>query len=138
MHTVGSAPRHRRPANQGGSRTPTGGPWSAHTIRWLLTNPAYLGQVTFRDMTVHNARRCPAEPGLSAISGSETLVGLVMTCASTWLEAALADASGGQRLVVLRRGLAPARPTGPPGPDAGPVEAVPGLGARNKENLAAP
>ena len=37
---------------------------------------------------------------LSAISGSETLVGLVMTCASTWLEAALADPGGGQRLVV--------------------------------------
>jgi type IV secretory pathway VirB4 component len=37
---------------------------------------------------------------LSAISGSETLVGLVMTCASTWLEAALADPDGGQRLVV--------------------------------------
>ena len=37
---------------------------------------------------------------LSAISGSETLVGLVMTCASTWLEAALADPGGGQRLVI--------------------------------------
>jgi type IV secretory pathway VirB4 component len=37
---------------------------------------------------------------LSAVSGSEMLIGLVMTCASTWLEAALADAGGGQRLVV--------------------------------------
>lgn len=37
---------------------------------------------------------------LSAISGSEMLIGLVMTCASTWLEAALADIAGGQRLVV--------------------------------------
>jgi len=37
---------------------------------------------------------------LSAISGSDTLIGLVMTCASTWMEAALADPSGGQRLVV--------------------------------------
>ena len=37
---------------------------------------------------------------LSAISGSEMLIGLVMTCASTWLEAALADTAGGQRLVV--------------------------------------
>ncbi len=37
---------------------------------------------------------------LSAISGSDTLIGLVMTCASTWMEAALADAAGGQRLVV--------------------------------------
>ena len=37
---------------------------------------------------------------LSAISGSDMLIGLVMTCASTWLEAALADPAGGQRLVV--------------------------------------
>ena len=37
---------------------------------------------------------------LSAVSGSETLFGLVMTCASTWMEAALADPAGGQRLVV--------------------------------------
>ena len=37
---------------------------------------------------------------LSAISGSDTLIGLVMTCASTWMEAALADPAGGQRLVV--------------------------------------
>jgi hypothetical protein len=37
---------------------------------------------------------------LSAISGSDTLLGLVMTCASTWLEAVLADSRGGQRLVV--------------------------------------
>ena len=37
---------------------------------------------------------------LSAISGSETLLGLVMTCASTWMEATLADPGGGQRLVV--------------------------------------
>ncbi len=37
---------------------------------------------------------------LSAISGSDTLIGLVMTCASTWMEASLAEPSGGQRLVV--------------------------------------
>ncbi len=37
---------------------------------------------------------------LSAISGSDTLIGLVMTCASTWMEAALSDTEGGQRLVV--------------------------------------
>ena len=37
---------------------------------------------------------------LSAISGSDTLIGLVMTCASTWLEAALSDPGGGHRLVV--------------------------------------
>ena len=37
---------------------------------------------------------------LSDISGSDTLIGLVMTCTSAWLEAALRDPSGGQRLVV--------------------------------------
>ena len=37
---------------------------------------------------------------LSHISGSDTLLGLVMTCASTWMEASLRDPSGGQRLVV--------------------------------------
>jgi hypothetical protein len=37
---------------------------------------------------------------LSHISGSDTLLGLVMTCASTWMEAVLQDPAGGQRLVV--------------------------------------
>ena len=37
---------------------------------------------------------------LSRISGSDTLIGLVMTCTSAWIEAALRDPNGGQRLVV--------------------------------------
>jgi hypothetical protein len=37
---------------------------------------------------------------LSHISGSDQLLGLVMACASAWMEASLADPSGGQRLVV--------------------------------------
>lgn len=37
---------------------------------------------------------------LSHITGSDQLLGLVMACASTWMEASLADPSGGQRLVV--------------------------------------
>jgi hypothetical protein len=37
---------------------------------------------------------------LSHISGSDSLLGLVMTCASTWMEAVLRDPAGGQRLVV--------------------------------------
>jgi site-specific DNA recombinase len=41
--------------NRRGLRTRTGRPWSAHTIRWLLTNPAYLGHVTFRDTVVPHA-----------------------------------------------------------------------------------
>ncbi len=37
---------------------------------------------------------------LSRISGSDQLIALVMTCASTWMEAALADPAGGQRWVI--------------------------------------
>jgi hypothetical protein len=37
---------------------------------------------------------------LSRISGSNQLVGLVMSCASAWMEAALADPSAGQRYVI--------------------------------------
>jgi hypothetical protein len=37
---------------------------------------------------------------LSKISGSDALIGLVMTCTSTWMEAALSDPGGGQRLVI--------------------------------------
>lgn len=37
---------------------------------------------------------------LSGISGSDTLIGMVMTCASTWMEAALADPEGGNRWVI--------------------------------------
>jgi hypothetical protein len=37
---------------------------------------------------------------LSQISGSDTLLSLVMTCTSAWMEAALRDPDGGQRLVV--------------------------------------
>lgn len=48
--------------NERRARTRTGGPWSAHTIRWLLTNPAYLGQVTFRDTTVQNAHPAIIDP----------------------------------------------------------------------------
>jgi hypothetical protein len=46
----------------------------------------------------------PSQPivsvDLSRISGSDTLIGLVMTCTSAWIEAALRDPDGGQRLVV--------------------------------------
>jgi hypothetical protein len=37
---------------------------------------------------------------LSAIEGSDQLIAMVMTCASAWMEAALADDSGGQRWVI--------------------------------------
>ena len=37
---------------------------------------------------------------LSHVAGSDTLLGLIMTCASTWMEAVLGDPAGGQRLVV--------------------------------------
>ena len=37
---------------------------------------------------------------LSRISGSDQLIGLVMSCASAWMEAALADPGAGQRYVI--------------------------------------
>ena len=37
---------------------------------------------------------------LSGVSGNDTLLSLVMTCASTWMEAALLDVDGGRRWVV--------------------------------------
>jgi hypothetical protein len=37
---------------------------------------------------------------LSRVTGSDTLLALVMSCASTWMEASLADAVAGQRWVV--------------------------------------
>ena len=37
---------------------------------------------------------------MSRMSGNDTLVALAMTCASAWMEAALADPEGGQRSVV--------------------------------------
>jgi type IV secretory pathway VirB4 component len=37
---------------------------------------------------------------LSRISGSDELLALVMTCASSWMEAALLDPAGGQRWIV--------------------------------------
>jgi hypothetical protein len=37
---------------------------------------------------------------LSRIQGSDQLIALVMTCASAWMEAALADPDGGQRWVI--------------------------------------
>jgi hypothetical protein len=37
---------------------------------------------------------------LSRISGSNQLIGLVMSCASAWMEAALADPTAGQRYVI--------------------------------------
>ena len=37
---------------------------------------------------------------MSRMSGNDTLIALAMSCASAWMEAALADPDGGQRLVV--------------------------------------
>ena len=37
---------------------------------------------------------------LSRISGSDALIGMVMTCASAWMEAALADPTAGRRWVI--------------------------------------
>ncbi|NCD15912.1 MAG: ATP-binding protein [Actinobacteria bacterium] len=37
---------------------------------------------------------------LSAVTGNDTLLSLVMTCASTWMEAAILDPEGGKRWVI--------------------------------------
>ena len=37
---------------------------------------------------------------LSAVHGSDTLIGMVMTCASAWMEAVLSDPEAGQRWVI--------------------------------------
>jgi len=37
---------------------------------------------------------------LSAVTGNDTLLSLVMTCASTWMEAAILDPDGGKRWVI--------------------------------------
>ena len=66
---------------------------------------------------------------LSHLSGSDTLLGLIMTCASTWMEAVLADPSGGQRLVVYDEAWRLMAQPGPVGPHAGPVETQSGRGA---------
>jgi site-specific DNA recombinase len=44
-----------RRLNARGSRTRTGGPWSAPTIAGILTNRVYLGELTFRQATVTGA-----------------------------------------------------------------------------------
>jgi Recombinase len=44
-----------RRLNAHGSRTRTGGPWSAPTIAGILTNRVYLGELTFRQATVTGA-----------------------------------------------------------------------------------
>jgi site-specific DNA recombinase len=44
-----------RRLNARGSRTRTGGPWSARTIAGILTNRVYLGELTFRQTTVTGA-----------------------------------------------------------------------------------
>jgi site-specific DNA recombinase len=37
--------------NERGHRTTTGGPWSAHQVLRVLSNPVYLGELTFRSIT---------------------------------------------------------------------------------------
>ena len=78
-----------------------------------------------------STRPCPWSASTSPhISGSDTLLGLVMTCASTWMEAALARPGRRAAPGGLRRGLAAHGPARPARPHASPMEAVPGLGAR--------
>jgi hypothetical protein len=68
-----------------------------------------LGRLVFGDLaglfdgesTVHFDPQLPMVTlDLSRISGSDALIALVMTCASAWMEAAVADPSGGQRWMI--------------------------------------
>lgn len=48
--------------NEHGYRTVVGGPWSGHQVVRVLTNRAYLGEITFRDVTVPNAHEPIIDP----------------------------------------------------------------------------
>ncbi len=60
-----------------------------------------LGGLFDGPSTVRFDATCPmVSLDLSRIQGSDAKIGLVMACASSWMEAALQDPSGGQRWVV--------------------------------------
>ena len=41
--------------NDNGHRTAAGGPWSGHQVIRVLSNRVYIGEISFRDITVPNA-----------------------------------------------------------------------------------
>jgi hypothetical protein len=68
-----------------------------------------LGRLVFGDLAglfdgpstvAFDARLPMVSLDLSRIAGSDTLIAMVMTCASAWMEAALSDLAGGQRWVI--------------------------------------
>ncbi len=71
----------------------------AHALNRLVGGD--LGGLFDGPSTVHFDATLPmVSLDLSRIQGSDAKIGLVMTCASSWMEAALQDPSGGQRWVI--------------------------------------
>src|ERR1019366_1171479 len=67
----------------------------------LLDDGGDLGGLFDGPSTVHFYTTLPmVSLDLSRIQGSDAKIGLVMTCASSWMEAALQDPSGGARWVI--------------------------------------
>jgi len=71
----------------------------AHALSRLVGGD--LGGLFDGPSTVHFDAHLPmVSVDLSRIQGSDAKIGLVMTCASSWMEAALQDPAGGQRWVI--------------------------------------
>ena len=71
----------------------------AHALNRLVGGD--LGGLFDGPSTVHFDATLPmVSLDLSRIQGSDAKIGLVMTCASSWMEAALQDPAGGQRWVI--------------------------------------
>lgn len=72
---------------------------AAHALRRLVVGD--LGGLFDGPSTVEFDPRLPmVSLDLSRIQGSDELMAMVMTCASAWMEAALAEPDGGQRWVI--------------------------------------
>lgn len=124
-HTALAASLHTAVTNSGPrSQTPTlplvvealldpQNPWRGSTIDQLRDDGRdcghALGRLIYGDLaglfdgptTIRFDPNLPmVSLDLSRISGSDTLIALVSTCASAWMEAALADPNGGQRWIV--------------------------------------
>jgi hypothetical protein len=72
---------------------------AAHALRRLVHGDL-AGLFDGPSTTVFDARSPMISLDLSAVTGSDALLSLVMTCASAWMEAALLDPTGGRRWIV--------------------------------------
>jgi type IV secretory pathway VirB4 component len=72
---------------------------AAHALRRLVHGDL-AGLFDGPSTTVFDASSPMISLDLSAVTGSDALLSLVMTCASAWMEAALLDPTGGRRWIV--------------------------------------